>query len=104
MPFTFNGCGTSYYGRRYPAEDGSYVTTSWVMGLWIPLVPLGSYRVRPTGKETNAVLLHSQNCQTVRVPLCWPQVQNGYMFTVPILALIVYFSGSDIQKWGGKTY
>jgi hypothetical protein len=99
MPFTFNGCGTSFYGKRYPAQDGSYVTTKWVTGLWIPLLPLGSYRVRPTGKGTNAVVYHSLNFQTVRVPLCWPQVRNVYIFAAPILALILYFNWADIQKW-----
>jgi hypothetical protein len=67
--------------------------------LWIPLLPLGSYRVRPTGKGTNAVVYHSLNFQTVRVPLCWPQVRNVYIFAAPILALIIYFSWPDIQKW-----
>jgi hypothetical protein len=99
MPFTFNGCGTSFYGKRYPAQDGSYVTTKWVTGLWVPLLPLGSYRVRPTGKGTNAVVYHSLNFQTVRVPLCWPQVRNVYIFAAPILALIIYFNWADIQKW-----
>jgi hypothetical protein len=75
MPFTFNGCGTSYYGKRYPAEDGSYVTTSWVTGFWVPLLPLGSYRVRPAGKGTNAVVYHSQSYQTVRVPLLSGQLK-----------------------------
>ncbi|WP_127086676.1 hypothetical protein [Dulcicalothrix desertica] len=30
MPFTLNGCGTKYYGRRDMAPDGSYVTTEWL--------------------------------------------------------------------------
>jgi hypothetical protein len=99
MPYTLNGCGTSYYGNRYPAEDGSYVTTLWVTALWVPLLPLGSYRVRPIGKGTNVVVYNSQNYQTVRVPLCWPQVRNVYLCITPILALILYFGWPDIQKW-----
>jgi hypothetical protein len=99
MPFTFNGCGTSYYGHRYPAEDGSYVTTLWVTAVWIPLLPLGSHRVRPVGKGTNIIIHSSQSYQTVRVPLCWPQVRNVYLCVSPILAMILYFAGADIQKW-----
>lgn len=99
MPFTFNGFGTTYYGHRYPSEDGSYITTVWVTALWIPLVPLGSYRVRPVGKGTNIVVHSSQSYQTMRVPLCWPQVRNVYLCVSPILVLILYFAGPDIQKW-----
>ena len=43
MPYTFNGFGTKYYGRREAAEDGSYVTTMWITALYVPILPLGSY-------------------------------------------------------------
>jgi hypothetical protein len=99
MPFTLNGFGTSYYGKRLPAEGGSYVTTLWITALWVPLIPLGSYRVRPVGKPTNVIVHHSQNFQTARVPLCWPQVRNGYVVTIPILAILLFGGWSDITKW-----
>lgn len=99
MPYTLNGCGTSFYGKRHPAEDGSYVTTLWVTFLWVPLIPLRSYRVRPVGKGTNIVIHSSQSYQTRRVPLCWPQVRNIFCFTIPILGLILYFNASDIERW-----
>jgi hypothetical protein len=99
MPMTFNGCGTSYYGKRYPAEDGSYVTTLWVTALWVPLLPLRSYRVRPMGKGTTAVVYNSRSYQTLRVPICWPQVRNVYLCISPILALVLYFGWPDIQQW-----
>ena len=76
MPFTLNGFGTKYYGKRFPAEDGSYVTTMWMTALWVPVVPIGSYRVRPVGTGTNVVIHSSQNYQVVAVPMCWPQVRN----------------------------
>ena len=28
--YTFNGCGTRFYGEREPAKDGSYITTEWI--------------------------------------------------------------------------
>jgi len=34
MPYTFNGCGTMYYRRRDVAEDGCYVATLWITGVW----------------------------------------------------------------------
>jgi hypothetical protein len=99
MPYTFNGFGTTYYGQRDAAVDGSYVTTLWVTALWVPLLPLGSYRVLPVGAGTNVVVYRSQSYQTLRVPLCWPQVRNVYLCVSPMLALVLYFGGSDIKNW-----
>lgn len=95
MPYTLNGCGTIYYGKRHPAED----TTLWVTFFWIPLLPLSSHRVLPVGKGTNYIVHHSQSYQTLRVPLCWSQVRNVVCITIPILAAILYFNASDIKKW-----
>jgi hypothetical protein len=41
-----NGCGTAIYGKRDFLDDGSFVTTKWVIFFWIPIVPLNSMRVR----------------------------------------------------------
>ncbi|PPT08370.1 hypothetical protein CKA32_005054 [Geitlerinema sp. FC II] len=46
MPFSINGIGTTYYGRRYFLPDDSYVTTEWVIFLYFPIVPLRSLRLR----------------------------------------------------------
>ena len=88
MPYTFNGFGTKYYGRREPGEDGSYLTTLWITALYIPVLPLGSYRVLPVGQGTNYIIHRSQNYQVLPVPLCWEQVWHVYMFGAPILILV----------------
>jgi hypothetical protein len=49
MPSTFNGVGTKFCGRRDEGADGSYVTTEFFVVGNIPLVPLRSWRVRPSG-------------------------------------------------------
>jgi hypothetical protein len=44
--FTLNGCGTRAYGRRdHDPETGTYVLTHWFTLLYIPIIPLGAYRV-----------------------------------------------------------
>ena len=43
--FTFNGVGTILYGKHSPAPDGSYVATKWFVVLFVPIIPLASYRV-----------------------------------------------------------
>jgi hypothetical protein len=49
MPYAFNGCGTRYYGKQDKADDGSYVTTEWITFVYVPLIPLRSFRVLPVG-------------------------------------------------------
>src|SRR5271155_5029592 len=99
MPFTFNGCGTRYYGSRETGPDGSFVTTEWITFVYLPLFPIRSMRVLPQGKGTNLVVFHSQAYQTGNVPLSWVQVRNVYLIIGPILAVILYFSWSDLQSW-----
>jgi len=98
MPYTLNGFGTRYYGKRDQAEDGSYVTTQWVTALYLPLLPIGSYRVKPVGQGTNWGIHRSQNYQVLRVPLCWEQVWHVYMIAAPILILIGLFVRAEMKK------
>ena len=98
MPYTLNGFGTKYYGRRDQAADGSYVTTLWITALYVPLLPLGSYRVKPVGQGTNYVIHRSQNYQVLRIPMCWEQVWRVYMIGAPILLLGGGFIWTGVKK------
>jgi hypothetical protein len=49
MPYTLNGIGTRYYGKRDFRADGSYITTEWVTFIYIPLIPFRSLRVMHLG-------------------------------------------------------
>jgi hypothetical protein len=104
MPFTFNGCGTRYYGSRDTGPDGSFVTTEWITFVYLPLFPIRSMRVLPQGKGTNLVVYHSQEFQTGRVPLSWAQIRNVYLIMVPIFAAILYFSWGDMRSWAMKIW
>lgn len=48
---SFNGIGTSVYGKRSFQPDGSYIATLWIVLGWIPLIPLKSFRVKEAGPE-----------------------------------------------------
>ena len=100
MPYTFNGCGTTYYGKRDVGPDGSYVCTEWITFVYLPLIPVRSLRVLPTKDGTNLIVWRSQSYQTMKVPLSWPQICNTYgIFTIPILALIIGLNWSDLNGW-----
>ena len=88
MPFTFNGIGTTYYGKRDIYPDSSFVTTEWLVFVYLPLLPIRSLRVLPTGQSTHIVVYNSQGYLTHPVPLCWPQVRNVYAVAGVIIAII----------------
>jgi hypothetical protein len=46
---SMNGCGTAIYGKRDFEPDGSFLTTKWFVAFFVPVVPLGSMRVRIFG-------------------------------------------------------
>jgi hypothetical protein len=48
---TLNGFGTMLYGNRDPHPDGSYVATRYLTALFLPVIPLGAYRVASAGEE-----------------------------------------------------
>src|SRR5690348_9300792 len=50
-----NGCGTTFYGVKNRIADEQfeeYDTTKWFCLIWLPIAPLGSYRIRrPVRKD-----------------------------------------------------
>ena len=48
---TVNGIGTFHYGYGEPRADGSFVATSYVVVFFMPLIPLGSARLRHHGLD-----------------------------------------------------
>lgn len=97
MPFMFNGCGTSYYGRRDEGTDGSCITTLWITFVWVPLLPLRTYRVLPTGKGFNALVFANSEYLSQKAPFNWTQIRNVYLLALPFLAGLGYFAYNDLH-------
>jgi|SRR3989344_2358710 len=94
--YSINGIGTTLYGKRdvNPA-DGSYVATEWVVIFFLPILPVGSYRVwRGETKAGFSPLPGSKTSyRIVPVKLNWGQVLNTYLivwssFIIGILVLL----------------
>ncbi|HEV2399498.1 MAG TPA: hypothetical protein VGS27_21320 [Candidatus Sulfotelmatobacter sp.] len=90
MPHSVNGIGTRFYGKRDRDPDGSYVTTMWFTFLYLPILPLGSFRVLPVGEATNFIIKRSQQYRSSKIPLCWPQIRNVYLTISPVIFLIAH--------------
>ena len=87
MPQSFNGVGTSYYGKRDFRSDGSFVTTEWIIFFWIPIIPLRSHRVLYLGVgDYGFFIFHSSRYEILsRQSLSWKQVISVYLFVFSLL-------------------
>jgi len=88
---TFSGFGTMYYGHSDRCPDGSYIATEWIVAFWIPIIPIGSYRlvegttkmlVLPPGSRTSYL-------SAVPVPLNKKQVLRTYGVTAIVAAVVL---------------
>ena len=88
-----SGVGVGFRGRGFKSEAdrsaGIELRTRWIIALWLPLIPLGSYRIRRSkklisGGRTKQVLqLFSKE------PLAWRQVIRMWSLTASGIALMV---------------
>ena len=71
--YTLNGTGTRLYGQRDEAPDSSYTATKWVVVFFLPLLPLGSYRVLAEN-STGMATYRNSTFTLMPLPLHWRQV------------------------------
>ena len=91
--YSFMSVGTTLYGKRDVHADGSYIATKWFILFFLPIIPLGSYRVwRGETRNTSIPLISvgaSTQYKMVPVPLNWKQVIGTYLFVWGILILTI---------------
>lgn len=90
MATTIQGFGTSFVGQRDFLPDGSYVTTEWVVLLFVPVIPLRSLRVTKTTLE-GGTPFYSKQSFIVRqqLPIHAKQVFCVYGFLALYVGLCV---------------
>lgn len=93
--YSVMGVGKTLYGKREVATDGSYIATKWFIYIFLPIFPLGSYRVW-RGETTNTTIPFvtvgaSTQYRMVKVPLNRSQVIWTYLvaYGVPIVAILL---------------
>jgi len=90
MAFTFNGIGTTYYGKRDKGPDGSYITTEWFVFVYLPILPLRSLHVLQNGNDTNYIFYSSQGFYARAVQLNKKQILNIYLGTYGTIGAIYF--------------
>lgn len=88
---TINGIGTKLYGRsNFDKNDKSYTATKWLVFLWLPIIPLASYRVID-GEVEAKFLGTQQKFQSTDIPLDKMQVIKIYLTVYGLFILLGVF-------------
>jgi len=90
MTGTWKGIGTKFYGSTDQNEDDSFITTEWIVFLFFPFIPLGSYRVIYGG--TDRSIRGSTNHYLIlkKLGLQWAQVLFIYFITLATTATAIF--------------
>jgi hypothetical protein len=99
---SINGIGSVLYGKRDFRPDGSYITTKWISLVYIPFIPLGSIRIKPSGNATDGAYPFGWTSRyevLERTPLSLKQVFSVYVYAYAWLGLIAMFD-EDISSEG----
>ena len=96
MAYSINGFGTTYYGQRAFERDRSYVTTKWAIAGTVPLLPLGSLRV----KEGSRGFARQQMFVVEELGIDWWQVLLTYAYVYLCVPYSLYLIiGPDQQSF-----
>jgi hypothetical protein len=85
---SFNGFGTTLLDYR-PLTDGTWEATRWVVAAALPVVPLGSYVIRPKRQANSYGRMESYFEILGRVPLSPAKVLRVYALVILGLAPVV---------------
>lgn len=99
---TINGFGTKYYGQRDFESDGSHITTKWFVFAFIPVVPMGSARVRILDAVSIPFLISTPTELEIieELPTNWVQALYIYLY---VFCLLFAFTTADKKHWSGTT-
>lgn len=102
---TYAGTGIKLYGRTEIKTDGSFIATKWISLLYLPIIPLGSYRVWPeidslTMPGSTTMMLKNEKIEyklfgtTKRLKLLkvkwhWKQIMITYLIGIILFIIFV---------------
>jgi len=92
--YSVYGIGTILYGyAEINKNDHSYIATKWFTISYLPIIPLGSYRVW-YGLTESTFSFFSFGSKTylrlIKLKLNWKQVIKAYLVSLPFYIVIVW--------------
>jgi len=98
MAFSLNGSGTRYYGTKY-LPDGTYITTKWLVFLYVPVIPLRSVRVLKEDETYGSLMASSQKLSVQMVPLDLEMVLRTYAWVMWAAVVLGILYGLDQMRF-----
>jgi len=97
--YTLNGVGATFYGSRDvdPATQ-SYVTTHWLVVLFLPIIPLGAYRVKSAGDKRYTIYGKVPLSQGLR------KYRWGVLGVIGIILLAIIINSNSGGTSSSSTY
>lgn len=80
MPYSVNGFGTKFYGEADHHPDGSFIATKWITVAYLPVIPVGSFRLIRSGNPYQSDIGYAEFGVLEDLPIFWPQVFRIYTF------------------------
>ena len=97
---SFNGFGTTLLDYR-ALPDGTYEATRWAIALFLPLFPLATYVIQPTGQERSYGRETSKFRIVGQKPLAAERIVRTYLLAV--VGLLPIISGSAYSSVVNRT-
>jgi hypothetical protein len=89
----FNGIGTLFYGCSEELRDKTYVATEWFTFIYLPIIPLGSVRLRDGARSHIALGPYSRRTLQYEivgpVPLHWRQIAKTAFLSWALVGAVV---------------
>ncbi len=82
----FRGRKNYSHDAKFRIED--FDTTLWIVGFWIPIIPLASLRIRRKFRRWWSICVSDQYRVIDRRPLDWEQILLTWIKTAAVLLLI----------------
>jgi hypothetical protein len=86
---TANGWGVRYYGTVDARDDGSIVSTRFIVGAFLPLIPLRTERIKLLNVDAERGEVTTEYAILEQLPLNWAQILHVWSAGYSIVPLIV---------------
>ncbi len=89
---SFNGFGTTLYGKTNIEKDGSYVATNWIIIAFIPIIPVSTYQVKDGSSDFQHYGIgwsQKDKFLVKKIPLNLAQIFRTYLLMISFVVIIV---------------
>jgi hypothetical protein len=101
MAYSFQGFGTTFYGKRDFRPDGTYITTEWIVLFAVPVIPLRSLRVQDRGPAERRFAIGFGSSESYAVYVKTPPNIQQVVYTYAFIAFLVAWAVFAVWLFNG---